>query len=323
MRRRSTLKLIACTAISAWATHAAGQPTRAAPVRLLVGYPAGGQTDVIARLLAERLGEFLGAPVIVENRPGANGKIAAEAVARAPADGHMLLVGGAANLTIAPILDADARYDTLRDFVPIGRIARVPMFLVVRESLPVASGMQLLQFARRNPGKLVFASPSAHSQLAIESLKTAQGLDILVAPYKGSAQVTMDLVAGRVDFTMSDAATVDAHVRSGTLRVIASAGATRSQRHRDVPTMIEQGVPDFEWDTWQGLVAPRETPVEVLRRLQQALGRVREAAAFRDALEDLGFLAVEDTPEEFSLLLRAELKRNRDLAKRIEPRAGK
>ena len=176
-RRRGVLLLMSSVVLVATAL-AAGQSFPNRPIRIVVAYPPGGQADSVARLTAQKLGEILGGSVIVENRPGGNATIGAELVARAPADGYTLLLGGAANLTIAPALDSQLRYDTLRDFEAVGRVARVPQLLAVRATLPITTVSQLVEYAKQNPGKLTFASPAASNELAIESLKAAAGLDI-------------------------------------------------------------------------------------------------------------------------------------------------
>lgn len=315
-RREATKRLVAA-ALAAIGMPARGQATGEVRLRLLVGYPPGGQADRLGRLAAKGLSEILAVTVVVENRPGANGMIAAEAVARAPADGQTLLVGGGANMTVAPLLDKEARYDPLRDFAPVGRIARVPMVLVTRASLPVSNVKQLLDYARRKPGALTFAAPAANTALAIESLRQAAGVDILIVPYKGTPPVTIDLLAERVDFTMSDVAAVEQHAHSGSLRVIASAGRRRARAFPEVPTMIEQGVAGFEWDTWQAIVAPRHTPADVLARLQRGLSQALAAPELRAALESAGFEPAEDSAEEFWRAVGAELDRNRELVKRL------
>jgi tripartite-type tricarboxylate transporter receptor subunit TctC len=314
MQRRNIVQLLAAAALAAAHAAAGAQLSADKPVRLLVGYQAGGQADQVARLTARKLGEILGGPVIVENRAGANGMIAADAVARAPADGHTLLVGGAANLTVAPVVEKEARYDPLADFVPIGRIVRVPMLVVARAGLPVETGAQLVEYARSNPGALTFAAPAANTQLALESLKHSEALQIVVVPYKGSAPAALDLLAGRVDFTLLDAAAIEPHVRSGAVRVIAAAGRSRSPAFPLAPTMIEQGVADFDWDTWQALVAPKGTPAEVVARLQRALGQALASPGFRQQLEQLGFVPIDEGAAQFSLVIGAELERNRRLA---------
>jgi len=315
-RRRDALLLLAGALLPtiSLATDKA-YPDR--PIRIVVAYPPGGQADSVARLVAQKLGEVLGSSVIVENRPGGNATIGADFVAQAPADGYTLLLGGAANLTIAPALDSQLRYDTLRDFVAVARVARVPQLLAVRASLPITTVPQLIEYAKQNPGKLTFASTAPANELAIESLKAAEGLDILSVPYKGTSQAMIDLIAGRLDLTFADVASLAPHVRSGALRVIANAGAVRAREYRDVPTMIEQGVPSFVWESWQGLVAPKATPADVIARLQLALKQVVASADYRDGLERLGFVPIDESPDRFPAVLQEEIARHKVLVKRL------
>lgn len=296
---------------------AADKPFPDRPVRIVVAYPPGGQADSVARLVAQKLAEVLGGPVVVDNRPGGNATIGAEFVAQAPADGHTLLLGGAANLTIAPAFDSQLRYDTLADFVAVARVARVPQLLAVRADLPIATVPQLIAYARQHPGKLTFASTARANELAIESLKAAERIEILSVPYKGTSQAMVDLIAGRLDLTFADVASLAPHVRSGTLRVIANAGAVRAREYADVPTMVEQGVPSFVWESWQGLVAPRATPAEVVTRLQHAIMQVLKSADYREGLERLGFVPIDEPLERFPAVLKEELTRHRAIVGKL------
>lgn len=316
-RRRDVLLVLVPGVLLPASLLASGKNYPDKPVRIVVAYPPGGQADAVGRLVAKELAEVLAGTVIVENRPGGNATIGTEFVAQAPADGHTLLLGGAGNLTIAPAFDSQLRYDTMRDFVAIARVARVPQLLAVRAGLPITTVPQLLDYARKNPGKLTFASTAAANELAIESLKAAEGIDILSVPYKGTSQAMLDLVAGRLDLTFADAASLAPHVRSGVLRVIANAGTFRARDYRDVPTMIEQGVPSFVWESWQGLVAPRATPADVVATLQQALGKVVASAEYRDGLERLGFVPVDESPDRFTAALQEEIERHRALVRRL------
>jgi len=321
-RRRDVLPVLIAGALLPTFSPAADKPFPERPVRIVVAYPPGGQADSVGRLVAQKLAEVLGGPVVVDNRPGGNATIGADFVAQAPADGHTLLLGGAANLTIAPALDSQLRYDTLRDFVAIARVARVPQLLAVRASLPISNVAQLIAYARQNPGKLTFASTAPANELAIESLKSAEKIDILSVPYKGTSQAMLDLIAGRLDLTFADVASLAPHVRAGTLRVIANAGAVRAREFADVPTMVEQGVPSFVWESWQGLVAPKATPAEVVARLQQALGLVVTSTDYREGLERLGFVPIDEPPERFAAVLQEELARHKALARQLGRQAN-
>jgi len=315
MHRRQILQAVAAGTLLLTSRFAAAQTSPTKPVRLVVAFPPGGQSDLIARLLAQTLGALLGASMVVENRSGAGGAIGVEFAARAPADGSTLLLGSASNLTIAPALDRGLRYDPLRDFTPIGRIARAPLVLAVRSGLPVLSASQLVEHARKHPGTLTYASGATLVQFAIEFLKTAARVDILEVPYKGTAPALLDVVAGRVDLLLADVAAVAPHASSGALRVIANAGQTRSHAFPDAPTMIEQGF-DFDFETWHGLLAPGGTSGESIASLQRALRHALASEEFRKGLERLGFEPIDEPPNAFAALLRNELEKYRRLVKR-------
>jgi tripartite-type tricarboxylate transporter receptor subunit TctC len=315
MRRRQLLMLLASGALTFTIPVAASQVYRAMPIRLIVTYPPGGQSDLIARLVAPKLGELLGASIVVENRPGANGTIGVEFAARSPSDGNTLLLAGGGNLILAPVLDSSVRYEAQRDFIPIARIARMLLVLVARSSLPVTAASQLVDYAKKYPGKLTFASSGSLTQLAIVSLKASAGLDIVYVPYKGAAPAVLDIVAGRVDLALADVAVVAPYVRSGALRLIANAGAERARAFRDVPTMVEQGISDFVWESWHGIVAPSATPAAIVARVQEALQKALASTDFRKGLERLGFEPIDEEPEVFPAVLKQETERYRLLVR--------
>lgn len=192
---------------------------------------------------------------MVENRTGANGTIGVATAAKSPADGYTLALVGAGNLTLAPLLDGSVRYDPQRDLLALARIARVPMVLAARADLPVQTMPQLVEYARRQPGALTYASSGDFATMAIELLKAAADVDIVVVPYRGTSPAMHDVVAGRVDLVFADVASVASQVRAGTLRLLVGTGATRTPAYPGLPTVIEHGVPDFVWETWQGIVA--------------------------------------------------------------------
>jgi tripartite-type tricarboxylate transporter receptor subunit TctC len=316
-RRRDILLVLAGSVLLPALSPAADRPYPDRTVRIVVTYPPGGQADAVGRLVAAKLGEVLGGSVIVDNRPGGNAMIGVEVVANGPPDGYALLLGGAANLTIAPAYYGSPHYDTLQDFVAIGRVARVPQLLAVHASLPITTVPQLVAYAKRNPGKLTFASTAPANELALASLRAAEGVDILSISYKGTAQAMTDLIAGRLDLIVADAASVAPHVHSGTLRVIANAGAERAREFENVPTLTEQGLSIYVWDSWQGLVAPRATPADIVERLQQAVKQVVTSKDYRDALERLGFLPIDEPPERFSTVLQEETARHKALVTQL------
>ena len=309
------LRAIAGIALAMASPLAAAQAFSTKVVRLIVAFPPGGQSDLIARLVAQSLGEPLGATVVVENRSGASGAVGVEIAARAPADGSALLLASASNLTIAPALDTGLRYDTMRDFAPIGRVARLPLVLAVRSELQAKNVTQLVEYARQHPGALTYASGATLVQFAIESLKASAGVDILQIPYSGSAPALQDVVAGRVDLLVADAPAVAPHASA--VRVIANAGQMRARLFPDIPTMVEQGF-DLVFESWQGLLAPRGTSPETIAHLQTALQKALASTDFRSGLERLGAEPIDEPPAAFEPYLRDELQKYRRLVQRVK-----
>lgn len=291
----------------------------ARPIRLLVGFGPGAQTDSTARLVAQQLGELLGETMVVENRAGAGGTIGAEAAARSTADGYTLLLGGPGNLTLGPAINGSLRYDTLRDFVAIGRVARISLVLAVNSKVPATSVAELLSLARTSPGKLTYASAGRTSvmNLAVESLKIAAGVEVVEVPYRGSAPAVADVVAGRVDFIFADFSVLEPHARSGALRLLATSGAQRIRAAPDLPTVAEGGVSGYELETWNGIVAPSGTPPEVVKKLRQALRQALGTPRVVQGLERMGFEVIDEPPEAFTALLQMESERFGRLVKRI------
>lgn len=315
--RRAMLPALAWGALLVASPFAAAQLFPARVVRIIVAFPAGGQSDLIARAVAKSLGELLGVVMVVENRSGASGAIGVEVAAHAPADGSVLLLGSGSNLTVAPALDSKLPYDPIRDFAPIGRVARLPLVLVVQTGLPVANVTQLVAYARQNPGIVTYASGAAGIQFLMESLKSSAGVDILQVPYSGTPPALLDVVAGRVDVLLVDAPAIAPHVSSGAVRVIANAGQTRSRLFADVPTIIEQGF-DVSFESWQGLLAPRGTPRELITQLQSALQKALRSSDFRNDLERLGAEPIDEPPAAFEPFLRNELEKYRALAGHVK-----
>jgi tripartite-type tricarboxylate transporter receptor subunit TctC len=255
--------------------------------------------------------------MVVENRSGASGAIGVDVAAHAPADGSVLLLGSGSNLTVAPALDSRLPYDPIRDFAPIGRVARLPLVLVVQAGLPVGNVAQLIAYARKNPGAVTYASGAAGIQFLMESLKTSAGVDILQVPYSGTPPALLDVVAGRVDILVVDAPAIAPHVRTGAVRVIANAGQTRSRLFPDTPTIIEQGY-DVSFESWQGLLVPSGTPRESTIQLQGALQQALRSSDFRNDLERLGAEPIDEPPSAFEPFLRSELEKYRRLVQRVK-----
>lgn len=320
MNRRNLLRAIGAGALAATGQRAAAQIGSARPIHLIVAFSPGGPSDQIARVLVRSVGNQFGGPLVVDYKPGAGGTVGVEFAARAPADGSTLLIGSSSNLTIGPALDSSLRYDPIRDFVALGRLGQTPLILVARSALPIRNAAELIAYARRKPGALTYGSGAAMVQFAMESLKATAGIDIVHVPYKGNAPALMDVVAGHVDLALVDVAAAAPHVESGTLRVIANGGKARARAFAQVPTMVEQGF-DFEFDSWQALLAPRATPAEFVARVQGVLQTVLKSEEFVQALQAVGFEPIHEPPAAFAALLQGEVLRYQQLARRLPPGA--
>jgi tripartite-type tricarboxylate transporter receptor subunit TctC len=236
-------------------------PTR--PVRLVVGYPAGGSPDIVARLIGQRLQERLGQPFVIENRPGANANIGTEAVVRAPSDGYTLLLATTANVINTALYDK-LNFNFIRDIVPVATIMSVPLALVVHPSVPVNTVPELIAYAKANPGKLNMASPGIGNlgHVSGELFKVIAGVDMVHVPYRGSALVLPDLIGGQVQLTFAGIPSSIEYIKAGKARALAVTGATRSEVLPDVPT-VSDFLPGFEATTWYGMIAPKNTPAKI------------------------------------------------------------
>ena len=257
------------------------------PMRLVVPYPAGGPTDVVARALARPLAQELGRPVIVDNRAGASGTIGAAVVARAPGDTNLLLLNTSIHINLPHLTKVP--YDTLADFTPIGQVNSIPFILVINKDLPFRNLADLIAHAKANPGRLNFAtnSPGAASHLAAEQFKRLAGVDLVHVPYKGSAPAITDLIGGQVQLMFEQGPSVASFLKSGQLRALAVTSATRSNVAPDVPTFAEAGLP-FSYTNWQGIWAPPGLSEEAVSRLTTALSKVLQQPEVRQRLQDMG-----------------------------------
>ena len=314
---RSTRLWLACVVVTvvataaSWSRPAAAQEWPTRPVKIVVGFGAGGTADVLARIVANELSLVFKQQFIVENKPGNSGAIGSAQVMRAEPDGYTLLIGGAFNLALAPALISRLPYDPAKDFVALGGLARVPYALAVRSGVPVSSLSELIAYARANPGRLTYGSSGvgSNSNLAIELLKSTAGLDILHIPYKGSAPAVTALVAGEIDIVCMDLALLAQHAKLGTLRLVAAAGVKRPSLAPDLRTAAEQGVPALALEPWYGLVAPAGISAEVRQKLASALNRAVRTAELRQRFEQQGYETIVDTPDTFSALMRSEAEK--------------
>ena len=305
--RISAQAVAALLALAPVALHAQAYPAK--PVRLVVGFPAGGGVDVIARQLAQELARPLGQSVVVDNRPGAAGNIAAELTAKSPPDGHTLMIGNVGTLTINPSLYHKLPFDSLRDFAPVSLVATVMLVVVVHPSLPVKNLRELVTLARGRPGQLNFGSAGSGgiTHLAAELLKAQNGIALVHVPYKGSAPAFTDLVGGHLQVMIDSIPVPLPLVQAKRLRALAVTATRRSPALPEVPTTAEAGLPQFVASGWQGIVAPAGTPAAIVARLNGDIGRVLNQPEFRDKLILQGSDPAPGTPEQFGAFIRSEL----------------
>jgi tripartite-type tricarboxylate transporter receptor subunit TctC len=279
------------------------------PVRLIVPFAPGGGTDILGRMLCQRLTEAMGQPFIVDNRGGAGGIIGAELAAKSPADGYTLLLGSPGPLTINPALLPRMNYDSLRDFAPI-TLATISAFtLVVHPSLPVRSVKELVALAKAKPGQLNYGSGGNGSvaHFSVEQFKSLAGVNVVHVPYKGSSPSLTDLVGGQLQMTIENMPVILPHVRAGRLRALAVGTKTRSAFLPELPTIREAGVPGYESSTAFGLLAPAKTPPGIVGSLNAELVKALRSSDIREKLTGLGMEAVGGTPEQYAANIKEEL----------------
>lgn len=277
------------------------------PIRLVVGYAAGGSTDVIARLVGQKLSEALGQPVVIENRPGAGATIASDYAAKAAPDGYTLFMSTIAN-TINTSLYAKLPFDFARDFAPISLVATVPNVLVVNPAVPAKDLKELIALAKSKPGEINFASSGSGSSIHLsgELFNLVAGVKTVHVPYKGSAPAVTDLIGGQVQMMFDNLSSSLPHVRAGKLRALAVTGATRSAAAPDIPTMAEAGLPGYEITSWFALVAPAKTPPEILARLNAETTKILKLADVKEKLAGLGAEASSSSPDFLAEYIRTE-----------------
>lgn len=312
-RRSMTLALacvlagLAATPSAFAAEDVASYPSRA--ITVVVGFPPGGPTDIIARVVATRLAQAWGKPVVVENKPGGGSNIATEQVVRAAPDGYTLLVETIANATNMSVYKK-LNYDTQRDLAPIVQFMASPSVLVVGPKVPAKNLTELLALAKAQPGKLDYASTGVGGSphLAGEMLKYRAGIDIVHIPYKGAAPALNDLLGGNVAIGFMTSLGLVQHLQSGKLRAIAAASPQRIPELPDVPTMAEAGMPNFHVLSWNGLAAPAKTPRPIIDKLNTEVNRILASPDVRKQLQTLGAYAVGGSPEDFSKFVDSEIK---------------
>lgn len=284
MLRRSLLALGAgLPLIGAARAQQPAWPNR--PIRLVIGYSAGGGNDLIARIVAAKLQDKLGQPIVVDNKPGAQSIVAAELVAKAPPDGYTLLIAPSGPMTINPAVFSKLPYDPARDFVPISLLAEFPLLLVIGAQQPPQTLKELVEYGRANPKLANYASSATPFQLASELFNQRTGSAFQHIPYRGSGDAVQAVLAGQVLMTIADSAPIAGPLKAGKLRALGITTAKRPPAFPDVPTFAEQGITDMEIELWTGIVAPRDTPRDIVERLQDVIEDTLEMPAMRNALE--------------------------------------
>ena len=272
---------------------------------MIIPFPPGGTLDTVGRLLAQKLGDQTGQVFVVENRPGGNGTIGADAVAKAPADGYTLMFN-ASTFTTSTLPLKSPPYDTVKDFAPIALVAKAPLAVATAKELPVTDVKSLIAHAKANPGKLRFGSSEPSSRLAGEQFKAMTATDLVHVPYKGGSQIMTDMLGGHVQVGFTSVLTVLQHYKTGKLRVLGVGGSVRSPNMPDIPTVTEAGLPGYDPVAWYGMYGPKGMPKDVTAKIQQDIAVIAAQPDVKARLIELGALPVASTPEDFAKFSQAE-----------------
>ena len=304
MTARSLLAIAALAATSAWAQA----PYPSKPLRLIAPFPPGGTTDVLSRIVAQKLSDTLGRQVVVENRPGAGGNLGHEVAAKAPADGYNLVMSSNAALVANPHLYKRLGFDPLNDFAPISVVAKAGQVLVVHPSVPARNVKELIALAKSRPGKMNFGSGGrgTPAHVAGEIFKSVTGVNIVHVPYKGGVLAVMDTVAGQIDMSFADMAPAVPQVKAGKLKALAVTSDARSPVLPDVPTMVEAGIKGSSPQTWWAVLAPKGTPADVVARINGDLAKIVKLPDVAEKYASLGVAPAHSTPGEIIEMIKAE-----------------
>ena len=307
---RAALAALALAAASSGFAQTQPWPTR--PVRVVIPFPPGGTLDTVGRLLAQKLGDQLGQPFIVENRPGGNGVIGADVVSKAPADGYTLLFN-ASTFTTAPMTMKSVPYEVARDFTPVALVAKAPLSVAINKNLPITDIKSLIAYAKAHPGKMSFAVGSIGSagHLSTELLKRAGGLDYLIVPYKGTAPAFQDLIGGQIDGFIDPILGSLQYHKSGMLRVVAVTSANRATSLPNVPTVAES-IPGYEFYSWYGLWGPAKLPPAITQRLNAEVNKAL-GTDMRETLNAQGLLLTPGSVDDFAKFQQADMERSKKI----------
>jgi tripartite-type tricarboxylate transporter receptor subunit TctC len=305
MKKLLLILVAAAVTLFSATLYADDYPSR--PITIVAVFGPGSASDTICRIIADKLSPALGHPVIVEDRPGADGALAALYVHHQPADGYTLLMGTNSPLSADPFIHRDLGYDPIKDFVPITRVGSFTLMLVVDPNLPIHSIQELLDYAKFNPGKLSFASGNTAGIVGGYTLAKWGEISMLHVPYKTTGPALMDIIAGRVSMMFADFTSAQPHVKAGTLRPLAISRIHRSSLYPNLPTMDEAGVKGFNLDAWAGLVAPAGTPAAIVKKLNTALREVIDSPDVQARFKNVGFEGFSSTPEELGAFMGVQL----------------
>ncbi|WP_424133857.1 Bug family tripartite tricarboxylate transporter substrate binding protein [Roseomonas chloroacetimidivorans] len=319
MSLRVTRRIFAVGGLGlATASTARAQAWPSKPVRIIVPFPPGGSTDVLARRLAERMAPVLGQTVLVENRPGAGGTTGADYVSKSPPDGHTLLMGVTGSNAIAASLFPSLPYDPVAGFAPVSRVVSAPLVVAVNPALPVPDLAAYIAAAKAEPGGMTYATPGNGTSMHLTGVMFGlqAGVELTHVPYRGSAQAITDLIAGRVRSSFADVLVVLPHLRAGTVRALAVTGLERHPLLPEVPTVAELALPRFQAESWQGVFAPPATPPAILARLHEEVAKAMQAPEIKDAFAQQGFRVEATNPADFAAFVKAEVAKWGDVVRR-------
>ena len=312
----SRLTISLCLVLASLTASAQNFPSK--PIRVVIPFVAGGSSDIVGRAIGSKFQEFLGQPAVVENKPGANGAIAAEFVAKSDPDGHTILVGSIGVFSINSALFKDLRYNPLRDFAPITLAVTTPNVLITKPALAANSMKELVDYAKRNPGKLSYCSSGTGSSdhLTAELLNQVAGISAVHVPYKGGAACQTDIMGGQVDLSFQNLGAVTNYIRGNRMKALAVTAKARNPQLPNVPTTAEGGYPDLVVTSWQAVAAPAKTQREVVAKLNDAAVKALRSPEVRERMSQIGFDVVASTPEEFGRFMKEEVERWTAVVKR-------
>ena len=304
-------RLVASLLLLAASGAAAAQAFPSKPIRVVIPFVAGGSSDIVGRAIASKFQELLGQPGIVENKPGANGAIAAEFVAKSDPDGHTVLVGSIGVFSINAALFKELRYNPVRDFAPVTLAVTTPNVLIAKPQLAASSIKELVDFAKKNPGRLSYCSSGTGSSdhLTGELLKQMAGIDAVHVPYRGGAACQTDIMGNQVDFSFQNLGAVTNYIRAGRMKAFAVTAKSRHPQLPNVPSVAEAGFADLVVTSWQAVAAPAKTPREIVAKLNDAAVKALRAPDVSERMGQIGFDVVASTPEEFGRFMQDEVER--------------